>query len=366
MHIVIDGRIINSSTGRYVERLVTYLQEVDTVNDYTVLVPSKDKDFWKPTAKNFRVEVADFANYSFAEQIGFKKLLDSLQPDLVHFCMPQQPILYKGKVVTTIHDLTLLETYMSDKNWLVYKTKQFIGRFVFHAVIKKSRQIITDTRYTKKKLARFDRRSSGKTTAIHLSADTNRAAIEPYELPFKDYLLYVGQQADYKNIRRLMDAHHELQKNHPDLGLVLVGREDETVRRNKEYAKRKSYTNVIFTGFVSDGQRDWLYENAKTYVFPSLMEGFGLPGLEAIGYGTPVVSSNASCLPEVYESAAHYFDPTNVTDMARAVEEVITNDALRQDLIKKGHVQLKKFSWKKTAEQTFEVYQKALKVKDKD
>src|SRR5690606_28922675 len=134
----------------------------DTINNYTVLVPSKDKDFWKPTSKNFVVKTADFANYSFAEQLGFKKLLESLQPDLVHFCMPQQPILYSGRVVTTLHDLTLLETYMSDKNWLVYKTKQFIGRFVFHAVVKKSRQIITVSNYTKKRLAKFDRRSKNK------------------------------------------------------------------------------------------------------------------------------------------------------------------------------------------------------------
>ncbi|MBC7943336.1 glycosyltransferase family 1 protein, partial [Candidatus Saccharibacteria bacterium] len=106
MHIVIDARIINSSTGRYVERLLHYLQEVDDLNSYTVLVPSKDEHFWTPTADNFIVKTADFANYSLAEQIGFKKFLDQLQPDLVHFCMPQQPVFYTGAKVTTFHDLT--------------------------------------------------------------------------------------------------------------------------------------------------------------------------------------------------------------------------------------------------------------------
>ncbi len=119
MHIVIDARIIHSTTGRYVERLLHYLQEVDITNDYTVLVPSKDLTYWTPTNANFTVKAADFANYSFGEQIGFKKLLDSLQPDLVHFCMPQQPIFYRGASVTTFHDLNLLNTYNSDKNWLV-------------------------------------------------------------------------------------------------------------------------------------------------------------------------------------------------------------------------------------------------------
>src|SRR6478735_8523535 len=110
MHIAIDARIINSSTGRYVERLLHYLQEIDTVNRYTILVRQKDKDYWQPTANNFTTKVADFADYSFAEQIGFKQLLNELKPDLVHFCMPQQPVLYTGKSVTTIHDLTLLNT----------------------------------------------------------------------------------------------------------------------------------------------------------------------------------------------------------------------------------------------------------------
>lgn len=362
MHIVVDGRIINSSTGRYVERLVTYLQQIDHENNYTVLVPSKDKDFWKPTAKNFRIVTADFANYSFEEQLGFKKLLDSLNADLVHFCMPQQPILYKGKVVTTIHDLTLLETYMSDKNWIVYKLKQLVGRFVFHAVIKKSRHIITDAIYTKKKLARFDQRSKGKTTAIYLAADHNQSQAKTYPLPFSSYLLYVGQQSDYKNIRRLGDAHQKLLKKYPDLGLVLVGREDENVRRNKTYFSSRSYSNIVFTGFVPDAQRDWLYEQAEAYIFPSLMEGFGLPGLEAMAYGTPVISSNASCLPEIYDTAAHYFDPTSVDDIARRIDDVLSSQSLRNRLIKAGTKRHKEFSWRRTAEQTLEIYKKALKA----
>src|SRR5688500_19655547 len=116
MHIAIDARIINTSTGRYVERLVHYLQKVDTINQYTILVPSKDLNFITPTNKNFTLVAADFKNYSFAEQTKFKTFLDSLNADLVHFCMPQQPLLYKGTHVTTVHDLNLLKTYNSDKN----------------------------------------------------------------------------------------------------------------------------------------------------------------------------------------------------------------------------------------------------------
>ena len=108
--IAIDARIINSSTGRYVERLLHYLQDIDHDNNYVVLVRQKDERYWKPRRANFSVQVADFDNYSFAEQTEFKRFLETLQPDLVHFCMPQQPIFYKGRSITTFHDLTLLNT----------------------------------------------------------------------------------------------------------------------------------------------------------------------------------------------------------------------------------------------------------------
>lgn len=93
-HIAIDARIINSSTGRYVERLIHYLEQIDTTNRYTILVPEKDKTFYTPTNPNFTIAVADYANYSFSEQIGFLQFLNQLNADLVHFCMPQQPVFY--------------------------------------------------------------------------------------------------------------------------------------------------------------------------------------------------------------------------------------------------------------------------------
>ena len=129
-HIAIDARIISSTTGRYVERLLTYLQDIDQVNTYSVLVCAKDENYWKPTNPHFTVRIADFDNYSLAEQTKFHRLLQSLKPDLVHFCMPQQPIGYKGKKITTFHDLTLVKTYNSDKNWLVFHVKQLIGKYV--------------------------------------------------------------------------------------------------------------------------------------------------------------------------------------------------------------------------------------------
>lgn len=364
MHIAIDARIINSTTGRYVERLLTFLQELDRTNNYTVLVREKDEFFWQPKYDNFRVAIAEFDNYSFAEQTGFKKLLKTLKPDLVHFCMPQQPAGYKGKKVTTFHDLTLVKTYNSDKNWLVYHTKQLVGKRIFKKVASDSDHIITPSKFTKKELLDFVEIPKEKITVIYESADVANGASRKYPVKFKQFLLYVGQQSDYKNIKRLGDAHQKLLETYPHLGLVLVGKKNAAALKNEQYFTDKNYRNILFTDFVPDEQLNWLYAHATAYVFPSLMEGFGLPGLEAMGHGTPVISSNATCLPEVYGDAAWYFDPTDTDDMARAIREVLGNEKLQTNLATKGFKQIKKYSWKKMAEQTHAIYMKVLKAKN--
>lgn len=361
MHIAIDARIINSSTGRYVERLVHYLEKIDTTNKYSILVPTKDKNFYKPKNPNFSVLTVDFPNYSFAEQTGFKTFLDELAPDLVHFCMPQQPLGYKGIHVTTVHDLTLLQTYNSDKNWLIFHAKQLVGRYVFKKVGKTSAHIITPTQYVKDDYVKFADIPESKVTVTYESADVFVDKLTPYKHPFKEYMMYVGQQSDYKNIRRLGDAHQKLLAEHPDLGLILVGKKTPAHLKTEGYFKQKGYKNIHYTGFIEDAQRDWLFSNCSVYVFPSLMEGFGLPALEAMGYGAPVASSSATCLPEVYGDAAHYFDPLSTDDIARAINDILTNPKLRKQLVEKGYKQLKKYSWSRMAQQTHEIYMNALK-----
>jgi len=360
-HIVIDARIISSSTGRYVERLITHLQQVDTKNQYTILVREKDRDYWKPSAKNFSVRIADFANYSIPEQICLKKLLDEIKPDLVHFCMPQQPLGYKGKKVTTFHDLTLLKTYNSDKNWLMYHTKQKIGKYVFKQVAKDNDHIITVSNFTKDELQKLVSIPNNKVTTIYEASDVDSTTPERMKLPFKEFILYVGQQSDYKNIKRLGDAHQLLREKHPNLGLVLAGKKNAATAINEEYFTTSGYKDIYFTDFVSDRQLSWLYSSAKAYVFPSLMEGFGLPGLEAMSHNLPVVSSNFTCLPEVYGDAAHYFDPLDTEDIARAVDEVLSDISLQDTLTKNGEARLKHYSWLKMAKETHAIYKKVLK-----
>ena len=365
MRIVIDARIINSTTGRYVERLLHHLEQIDTDNTYVVLVPTKDIGFYTPKNPNFTVQAADFANYSFAEQTSFKTFLDKLGADLVHFCMPQQPIGYKGKHVTTIHDLILLNTYNSDKNWLVFHLKQLVGRFVFKSVGRNSTHIITPTKYVKKEFAAFAGISPDKITVTYEGCDMGEVVLKEYApLVGKQFIVYIGQQSDYKNIRRLMQAHQKLKETKTELQLVLIGKlsgkSGVPLQRNKDWMEKQGYQGIIYTDFLPDEQMRWCLAHAEAYVFPSLMEGFGLPALEAMASGAPVVASNATCIPEVCGDAAEYFDPTNIDDMAAAINRVITNPARRNELIKLGAAQVATYSWRRMAEQTLAVYKNAL------
>ncbi len=360
MYIAIDARVINSGTGTYVAKLLEYLQEIDTTNEYSVLVRQKDERYWTPHAKNFTVRIAEFDNYSFAEQVGFKKYLDDLAPDLVHFCMPQQPVFYRGKHVTTVHDMTLLNTYNSDKNWLVFHLKQLVGRWVFKRIARTSDHIITISNNTKKEYQAFTHIPNNKISVIYEAGEVHKGELEPYDIPFKKFIMYVGQQPDYKNLRRLAAAHQQLLERHPDLGLIFVGRMNEDTKRNKAFYEKQGYRNIHFTGFISDAQRDWLFTQAEAYVFPSLMEGFGLPPLEAMAYGTPVISSNASCMPEILGDAAVYFNPLDVDDIAQTIHRVLSDVELRKKMITRGHAQVALYSWRRMAEETHAIYLRAL------
>lgn len=359
-HIALDVRFINSGTGTYAVKMLEYLQQIDSVNRYTVIVPEKDLDYWRPTADNFTLLGVDIPMYSLREQFAYKHILDNLNADLVHFVMPQQPLLYRGKKLTTIMDMTLLKTYNSDKNWLIYHIKQLVGKFVWKRIAHTSDYLTAISANTKREYQEFTGVSDDKISVIYPAAEVLVGNLTPYDVPFRRFIVYVGQQPDYKNIRRLGEAHQKLLDKHPDLGLVLVGRMNADTQANKEYFEAQQYKNIHFTGFIPDTQRDWLYTQAAAYVFPSLMEGFGLPPLEAMAYGTPVVSSNASCMPEILGEAAEYFDPLDTDAMAAAIERVLSDDKLRATLIKRGHQQVAKYSWRELAEQTHQLYMRLL------
>jgi glycosyltransferase involved in cell wall biosynthesis len=229
-------------------------------------------------------------------------------------------------------------------------------------VVKKSRHIITPSEFVKDDTARFANANSRKFTVTYEAGDSiNAPAEEMPELVEKRFLMYIGRPTPHKNLPMLIDAFVELKEEHPELLLVLAGKTDSNYRRIARDVKRREITDVIFTDFISDGQLRWLYEHCAAYVFPSLSEGFGLPGLEAMASGAPVASSNATCLPEVYGDAARYFDPMEVSEIVKSINYILTDEQGRKKLIEAGYAQAKKYSWKRMAEQTLQVYKDALK-----
>lgn len=163
------------------------------------------------------------------------------------------------------------------------------------------------------------------------------------------YLVYTGNLYPHKNIPILIAACEKLKVN---LKIICARSIFESRLPKSKY--------VEYLGRLTDEEMKKVYKDASAFVFPSLIEGFGLPGLEAMAVGLPVIAANASCLSEIYGDAALYFDPYSIDDLTAKIKFVLSDENLRKDLVKKGLAQVKKYSWVKMAKQTWEIYQSAL------
>lgn len=362
-HIVIDARIRQSSTGRYVDRLLEHLQQLNKTDHFTILL--KPNDPWQPRAKNFQALAVRFPVFSFNifNQVLFTRQLYKLKADLVHFAMAgHQPLFYFGKQVTTTHDLTMF--YFTRKGrlpaWLHWLRMKGYHLLLWEAH-RLGKRIIVPTEYIRDAVAKYYLFTNRKIVITKEASEPPLPgkAIKPVDAP-EQFIMYVGSSFPHKNLRRLVQAFEIVQKDNPELWLVLVGKQEYHGKKLARWIKKRGTQQVLLTGFVPDQELKWLYEHCQAYVFPSLSEGFGLPGLEAMTHGAPVVSSTATCLPEVHGEAAHYFDPLDIDGMATAIEDVLSNKQLLEKLIKAGYRQIKKFSWQRMAEQTIEVYNTVL------
>lgn len=365
-HIVIDARIRRSSTGRYVDRLLEHLQDLDNNSNYTVLINSDDP--WRAKSANFKHYFCNFPQFSFnpLDQLSFAWQLYKLRADLVFFPMNQQPLLYLKTTVTAVMDLTMLRFTRPGKHSKIFHFFRMQAyRFLFWYSLRKSKHILTISNFVKNDIINNYPFTKNKITTTYCASEPSisKKPSKPNDIS-KPFIFHVGSPFPHKNINRLVDAFVRLKDQDPKLQLVLSGKKElyfEQLIKKIKKLPSKIQKDIHITGFVSDSELRWLYENAECYVLPSLSEGFGLPGLEAMVHGCPVVSSNATCLPEIYDKAAHYFDPTSVDDMQNKIQEVLDNKNLRNKLIKNGYSQLKKYSWKRMAQQTLTVYKKVLK-----
>ena len=359
--IAIDAREYSTSTGRYMSKLIEYLEKIDNTNEYVILLSDKDYKTVNFSNPRFKKVLTPFKEFTFGEQIGFAKLLYSLKVDLVHFTMIQQPMLYLKRSVNTIHDLTTARFSNPDKNKYVFFVKQQIYKVVIWYAAHKAKKVMTPSEYTKKDLINYTHVRSKKITVTYEAADKISESAKPIKnLVNQQFIMYIGRPTPHKNLWRLIEAYSSLKDKYPDLKLALAGKMDNNYRDIQKKVKDSDVEGVTFTDFISEGELRWMYENCAAYVFPSLSEGFGLPGLEAMIHDAPVVSSKATCLPEVYGDAAYYFDPLDVKSMADAISEVLSDQRLRAQLIENGHKQLEKFSWSKMTEETLAIYNSVL------
>ncbi|PIY96471.1 MAG: hypothetical protein COY66_04030 [Candidatus Kerfeldbacteria bacterium CG_4_10_14_0_8_um_filter_42_10] len=370
MRIGIDARFYGptrTGPGRYTQKLVDHLQEIDQENTYLIFLKKDNWDSFKPKNPNFIKVLADYRWYSLAEQIFMPLKISRAKVDLMHFPHFNVPIFYFGRFIVTIHDLII--THFPTRKAttlgpLLYKAKQLGYRLVIWFAAKRSKKVITVSKFSKQEIIKHFGLPDEKVAVTYEACDPPKILNDSFkELArkfqiTKPFLLYVGNTYPHKNLERMLAAFRKLVRNEQlNIQLVLVGKEDYFSKRLKAKAEELELKDdVIFTGFVADQELPLFYKNASLYVFPSSIEGFGLPPLEAMSYGLPVASSNAPCLPEILQDAAEYFNPTEIDDIVRVIKRLIIDERLKDKLKTKGIEHVEKFSWKKMVERTHSIY----------
>lgn len=377
LRIIIDARRISDfGVGTYIRNLVRGLAGQDTENTYVLVALRPDEPELAGLPPNFVVAPYRRPDTDWVNQYSFYFFLKELAPDLIHIPLNAVPLLMPRPYVVTVHDMSSL---IFTERWQLRKSMRL---YLFRRGLLRAERVIAVSAATRRDVEnilnipperirqiydapdpRFIRPGAGAEDA---SAETERQRLlERYQIDYP-FILYAGAVRPQKNIPRLVEAFAVLRgdlENHPvykDLHLIIIGDEISkypSVRR--AVIKTRVEDVVRFLGFVPLDALRMFFEAASAFAFPSLYEGFGLPPLEAMAAGTPVVTSNVSSLPEVVGNAAIMVNPENVFDIARGLREVLIDESLRAEMIRKGYQQARKFSWSQTAKQVLEIYREA-------
>ena len=360
-HIIIDARLYgpkHTGLGRYTKNLLMSLPPSDY--RFTLLVyPELLNEIKKDLGNEYNYVTTNLRHYSVSEQISLPFLLNSLKPDLVHFTHLDKPIFYFGKSIVTVHDLIRHFSKGGEtttKSPLFYWPKYF-GYLLMTKIILATSYIIVPSNFWRDFIIKKYNFDPQKIITTYEAVDPSFVSTKiPSKI--KNYILYTGNLYPHKNIDIILQALPKL----PDLKLkIICARSVFTNRIEKLVDKYNLKNQVEFLGYVPDKEFSMLYSQALALVHPSFLEGFSLTGLEAMSLNCPVIASNASCLPEIYQNSVLYFDPHNSNELVSQIKKLQTNPELRQDLIRKGVLQVKKYSWTKTAKETMSFYQRCLK-----
>jgi glycosyltransferase involved in cell wall biosynthesis len=373
LHIAIDARRIRDfGIGTYIRSLVHALSNIDHENRYTLISGASDVRTLAGLPENFHAAVYSHSDRGTLDHLMFPLFLHGIAPDLVHIPLNRVPLLLMRPYVVTIHDMANL-LFDDGRSGLWMQLR----RYRFRRGLLRARRVIAVSEATKRDAQNLFGVRPDRIRRIYNApdpgffqhdgrhADEAGRILERYQIQYP-FLLYAGNVRRHKNVPRLVEAFAVLRgqlAEHPvykDLRLVLIG---DTISQHpavrQAVMKSRVEPLVRFLGFVPFETLRCFYETAAAFVFPSRYEGFGLPPLEAMACGTPVIASNVSSLPEVVGDAAVLVNPENVFDIARGIREVLLDETLRAELIRRGHLQAARFSWERTAREALEIYREA-------
>jgi glycosyltransferase involved in cell wall biosynthesis len=360
--IGIDARNDGTGVGRYTFSLIRELAAIDGENEYVVFLNRERFAAHEAPGLNFRAVEAAIPWFTVREQLGLPRLVARERLDLVHYPNVTVPLLSATPFVVTVHDLNYLDKRAISGASGDSRLKR-AGYRVELAKARRARRLIAVSKHTRDRLVHELRVDPARVAVTHEAADPagaierDRGVLERHGLD-APFFLNVGAAYPYKNLGRLIDAFARLGG---ESRLVLAGDHEEFGTALAERAATAGVADrIVFPGRVSEAELAALYDAALAYALVSYAEGFGLPGLEAMTAGVPVIAADAGSLPEIYGEAARYCDPVDVKSIAAALAEVASDEQLRARLVARGRERAAEFSWRRTAEQTLAVYREAL------
>lgn len=357
----------HAGIGRYTEELLFAMLEQDKVDTFFVFVNHSTKPETMARLDNYlNVEVISVParHYSFAEQTIFYNVLRKLNLDVVHYPNFNHPVLDKHNFVVTVHDLVHDRLSGHKKSRLIY----FYGyKYIMRHALQKAKVIITPCYASKDEIVTSYPETKEKVSVVYegislkQQPDSMVQKVKQQFLLNRPYFLFVGTLEKKKNTVLLARGFDRLiEKYNLDVDLVFAGKADmhyPEVRQQTLDIKNKS--RLIFTGYLTDDQLAALYQGAHAYANASTNEGFGLPGVEAMQFGLPLVVSNTPVFNEVYDDAAVYFDPTNPDDIAEKLYLLATDKKFFESKQRAARSRSQYFSWDKAAAETLAILKNA-------
>ena len=374
MRIAIDVRRVRDfGVGTYIRNLLTAMAVVDRENEYCLIGNPADCEQLPGLPANFRSSLYTPRDTDRAEHLRFATFASRLRCDLVHFPLNRVPLLMRRPYIVTVHDLGVL--LFSEATGVLRALRQFR----FHRGLTRAQRVIAVSASTQRDLLKLIPLDRARVRLVYNAPDPKFFSggrntdpqerdriLERYQINYP-FLLYAGTIRPQKNIPRLVEAFAVIRgemESHPiyrNLRLIIIG--DEISRYpavRRAVMQSRVEQSVRFLGFVPFETLRVFYERAAAFVFPSLYEGFGLPPLEAMASGTPVVASGIGALPEAVGDAAMLVNPENVFDIARGIKEVLLNDDLRAKLIERGYEHSSLFSWTRNAVEVIGIYRESV------